>query len=588
MSFEKFLQFNRQWLLVICIGVIDSACTNDFEPFQTRKTALANGNPKVRVLNLHANKTVSVKIGGRIFADNIEKNKLTAFIEIDAPLLGDSVMEVFDQDGKSLNRQKVAIAFGSNYTFTVIPKYDRVRTTFQMENTESGPKRWLYHPADTAVIVVPIVTSALPPLPDRFAFRHAALAIDQASGQGISSYPLNWFNARYPASSGRDGREFTLPLNYFSPVGYNKNAPPEWQMSPYYILKYGENTVIETQGVNNVGDNDKPLMSGAAQYHQSKGYDFLIGHSYTIITSGTHGVLNDVVTPSDNDSPIALEPIAYEMFILDDNDGVEQTLQPLQQFQGLEASGPQLDLQHLSPSNNGNIISMTIDNAQVSLFADLRDLYTTGARAASFLPYTISSNYQTLGWYTEYGTDQIGVKTVGVTPLASTSPILASSQPIELKLATRYSTYYYEDGAGKGKLMTVGNAAEHIEGVMRVRLIHLSPDAGEISIIASSTNEVLVPTLRFEERSPYVEVPHEDAIIKIVMVSSGEEIATIDLSTYQDVSLSLSGYASPDSESPVFPENRLRIKGVYVIYPPTPVLNGDPYGLPYLRAADFF
>lgn len=522
-----FIMYTHRFLLrlMVCLSIVASAAScslidEDYTPFNTDPT-IAMTAPKVRVLNLNFKQgSIQIDIGGKRYQSDLTHRQLTAYEETTAAMLGDSVVEVFDGEGKLLTKAKLDVNVGSNYTFAVIPAYHRVMSKYMLSNSER--ERWMIKARTDSAVLVIIPDPVLPPIADRSSARFVALAIDQAQSHELFVSPLALYNPNPNPAFGTyiQTISLTLPLKGFpGDPGFHRYDPPRYQIGQYYPFD-AQRISVASSGKISYG---MEYESGQAPPLTTQPFDFEAGKSYTIITNGTHGLVGDSSEPTAEKVAKPLEPIPYELFILHDDDRGARTLVPEAQYRQSDLSA-NITFFHLNPVWRSSPMCLSIDGAVYRPEQQARNDY-----ASTFTHQTTLT----------------GKRKLGVVAAGTVRPTIVE-QEFEPKIGGYYMTFFYADAAGAPKLKTVGQDTTFAVGKLRVNISHFSSDLGEVRVLNDATGEVLIPSLSFEQSSSYIELPvtvspgydwnyplnkKVDAL-RVVKASDGETLFNLNLSYY--------------------------------------------------------
>jgi hypothetical protein len=395
--------------------------------------------------------------------------------------VGDSIIEVLDHEGKLLTRDTVSIRFGNNYTYAIIPAYNRLMSKYMLSNSER--ERWLMKVRTDSAIIVQIPDAILPPISDRSSARFIALALDQAQSHGIFVDPIWLYNPDFNPVGYYVPQplKLNLPLWGFPPApGFNRYNPPRYQVGTYYPFETQTVSVYSPGAVF----SGMEYESGQAQKLITMPVNFQAGKSYTIITNGTHGEVNDASELTAEARTVPLQPIPYEMYILDDSDGSARILTPEKQYE-VPSLCANVALLHVSAKWMNTPMNLSIDGA----------VYRPDQQARNDYPGTFI-----------HQTQIVGNRQLGATAAGAVRPVLAMATA-DLAINTYYIAYLYDDEKDVLKMKTQVQDTVFKEQTVRVRIAHLCPDLENIRIVNTRTQEVVVTSLGFEGTSAYIELP---------------------------------------------------------------------------------
>jgi hypothetical protein len=507
---------NLRILFVILLACSLSCCENEYEPFDASPTAKV-GVPKIRVLNLSTkHSVVTVSFGEQIFATQLTLRKLTGYVNATPEILQDSIVTVRDEGGNLLVSEKLTIQIGSNYTIIISPEYERVASTFL---AESSRPRSILKIKDTNTRVALIRDLATSPFPDRTAIRWVTVAADEAASgsPNVSTYPIAPAidSANYTPLLGEqlytgelnvlNATPFELPIS-FRDANYDAANPPYYQNSGYQVRS--PQSVYFYAGLPDINFVNGFPINKASFPFQLEG-----GKSYTILTNGTFGQVNDASRATSEKAAIPLEPIPYELYVIEDSDGAERMLTPVELY---------------APSNYYAFITVcgfheewATRNPGLEL-----NLITNGTRP--FAKTHDANRFQ------RFSINTFGNLSVQLTPSGATRPVLGVSQAT-LKRGGEYVAFYYKDVEGKNQFQLVDLQTPPVVDVLRVRVAHFSPDLGEIDLIDKENSEVLVSKIGYSTLTGYIDLKversgNEEDIRKLSVVKHGtkEELFPID------------------------------------------------------------
>jgi hypothetical protein len=494
---------NYLHLLWINIGIIWMwlclvSCQDNYTPFDTA-SSLELGNIQIRFVNLDFNKPqINIELGGKIYKQNLAYREITAYQTINSDILGDSIVKITDGNGQVLCVDTIAIQLGNNYTFAIKPAYEQVLSQYQQFSppTIVNGRLMLKVKKDISELAV-IPDPILPPFSDRTSARFVALARDHAfltadisTGGYVNNTHLRLVE-QYKDFDGYPKGDVIVEL----PGGFNADEaaiidPYQvlYRLSSYQVFSPKNASVVSVPLESAGGANDnQATMRGYADRLYTNTFSFQAGKSYTIISNGTQGFTNDVALITDEEIPIALEPIPYEVYILDDTDGTARVLNPetMMPLEELTATIRcyQLDKSiqpSIALSSNGTFIKDLVETT-------LDNLYTT---------------------------DKFGNQALASAPVISTYsggvpasyPILAQTQ-VSLEKGGNYAVYFYQQDDGSRHLKVLKDDEIYKKNILRINFAHFSSDVGAIKVINSLTGQTLISQLNFEEESNYVEFP---------------------------------------------------------------------------------
>jgi hypothetical protein len=511
--------------LLTCLSILAGAVScslidEDYTPFNTDPTIQMTA-PKLRVLNLNFKQgSIQLSIGGKRYQSDLKHRELTAYEETTAAMLGDSVVEVFNAEGKLLTSTRLNMKLGTNYTCAVIPAYHRLMSKFMLSNSER--ERWMIKARTDSAVLVIIPDPVLPPIPDRSSARFVALALDQAAGHYLFVSPLALYNPNPNPVFGTYMQTISLVLpqkGFPADPGFHRYDPPRYQIGQYYPFD-AQNIAVSSPGKIAYG---MEYESGQAPPITTLPFNFEAGKSYTIITSGTHGLVNDSSEPTAEPVAKPLEPIPYELFILHDDDQTARTLVPESQHRTSDLLA-NITFLHLNSKWKSSAMCLAIDGAVYRPDQQARNDY-----AAIFIHQTTLT----------------GKRKFGVVAANTVRPVI-TEQEFTTKLGGYYMTFFYANTEGAPTLRTIEQDTTFKAGTMRVNIAQFASDLGAVRVLNDATGEVLIPSLSFEEISAYIDLPIKvspgydlnyplnkkvDAL-RVVSVSNGETLFNLNLSYY--------------------------------------------------------
>jgi hypothetical protein len=516
-SISEIVRFSA----IISMFIVFWACEDEYKPFDDSPTVKITAS-KIRFLNLHFKQpSLNIKVGNRTFAEDVPYRQLTASQEAVAEVIGDTILTIEDLAGNVLLTQKLKMGgVGSNNTIVITPDYERVNSNFLF------PDRLLLKAKVESARIAVLNDLTGPPLDDRTAIRRVTVAPDEAAlgSANVQSLPIVPFidSANYDALLGEQLYEgsfyilnatpFKLPVTQLDEA-YDKNNLLFYQSTGYQI-RSPQTTYFHIGLPDNGFGNGYPINSSTLPFNLEG------GKSYTVLSSGTVGLVNDVARATVEKTPIPLEPIPYEFYFIEDSDLSARLIEPVTLYPDLEYYA----YINLCGFNEGWINSYP--NVGLNLLAN-------GARAFN-KPFESNS-------ISRYVFNATGKQQIKLTPASATYPVLGTSE-IELRRGGEYLALYYKDLAGQDQFHVMELQRQPIANVLRLNIAHFSPDLGEIDLIDAKTKEVLISNISYSAVTNIIDLPVERLekgnditetvpVLRVVKHGTSEELFEVNLSS---------------------------------------------------------
>lgn len=471
-------------------------CEKDYKVFDTTPNFVV-GKPKIRFVNLHfLEKEVILTIGADKLVKNLNYRELSAYEEAPDYLADRTPYTVTDPSGAVLLQDTLSVTKGSNYTLFILPSYATVITDYQIPSSllirlmiSTENKR-----AKAALIVDPLSSS----LADRASVRQVtfdpSMILEREGLPTFEDEKKNIFTA--VVVEGASPPDFSFSSSYKN-YGYFSATPGEYGI--FWGSKKSGQSTFATEVINSA-DNGKALNLEA-----TTPITFEKGKSYTVITNGTVGISNDVVYALSTRGPLSLKPIPYEAFVLDDSDGTARTLVP---------------------------IPFARSSTQVAVlsFFDLNYEWKA-VNPASLLGLAIKGlpipNYGS-----QFESSETGDQTIELLPIGLSRPVI-SSATTNLQPNGKYFVFHYldKDKTAKTKIIQPDTVVKY-GATLKVNFGNFSPDLGPAGVLNLTTNELVIPELKFSEVSQSIELPLDRSFtvapeIGIIAIEKAPKLAIV-------------------------------------------------------------
>ncbi len=494
-------------------GLLLGGCEENYKLFDTTPS-FETGKPKIRFLNLHfIEKNLTLNIGdGKLVKQNLVHRELTAYEEAPDFLNEKTPFVVTDADGTVLLQDSLSVQEGNNYTFYISPAYNTIISDFQITGTATSRLMASLRTDKVGygLIADPISAS----LADRATVRQVSFTpIIVAKPEFFFLESID--NLPYSINANEDDIYFikdqTRQPDYafgssFINFGYQVTSPGS------YHFRWGGRGVAATSITSNVQLERVMNLSSAQPYH------FQAGKTYTILSNGTVGSSNDLVFPSNVRGPIALSPIPYEAFILDDLDASARTLVPV----AFDRASRQVAIINFIDLN----YMWKATNPATQLQLSIRGVVPTKGQLYFDDPRLIN-----LPGNVCFETKQFGNQIIESLPVGFSRPALASSEA-NLKANGKYFAFHYIDQSSTAKIKVVeADTVVNYNSVIRINFANFSPDLEHLAVMNAETKQVLIPDVRFTELSNSAELTVDRSFIGSRVVEKVAKLLVIRPST---------------------------------------------------------
>lgn len=153
--------------------------------------------------------------------------------------------------------------------------------------------------------------------------------------------------------------------------------------------------------------------------------------------------------------------------------------------------------------------------------------------------------------YTGYLRFYTGERTLRFGPYASSS--IEIDTTVDFEANQLYSVFVVDEFEDAGVVVTHDNADTPAKGKAKIRVINLSPDAGDVDLIANGSEDAWSSDLAFKESSDFMEVDAEEYDFQVRSSANNDlllSVPDIQLQPRYFYTIIIRGFETPPSGNP--------------------------------------